>query len=156
MKRKFSSKHPKPGKELTKLLNLNYTKFSNRTKSVGENDFPELICKTKVYPDYLALYSETSKYHETDFTCVCFYQYDDEFDGKDGLFNAIYYGVEERLKYFKKRFEGVRFVITPDQSELGDVHRIENDYRIFKSRIIGLWFVAIHSLNSGLNSNSSL
>lgn len=41
----------------------------------------------------------------------------------------------------KERFKGVKYVIIPDFSELGDIHKIENNYRLFKGRIIGLWFI---------------
>ena len=44
-------------------------------------------------------------------------------------------------QYFKERFKGIKYVIIPDFSELGDVHKIENNYRLFKGRIIGLWFM---------------
>ena len=72
---------------------------------------------------------------------MAFFQFDEDFDGKYGLYWAIYYNVKERLEYFKERFKGVKYVIIPDFSELGDIHKIENNYRLFKGRIIGLWFM---------------
>ena len=45
------------------------------------------------------------------------------------------------MAYFKERFKGIKYVIIPDFSELGDIHKIENNYRLFKGRIIGLWFM---------------
>ena len=35
----------------------------------------------------------------------------------------------------------VKYVIVPDYSELGDIHKIENDYRLFRGSIVGLWFM---------------
>ncbi|MBO4862883.1 MAG: DUF4417 domain-containing protein [Eubacterium sp.] len=128
-------------KELEKLLNLKYLRLTNKTHSVGRHDLPELICKTKIYPDYIALYPNTADYHKTPLTAVAFYNYDDTFDGKNGLYNAIYYNDEKRLEYFKKRFKGVKFFISPDYSELGDIDDIENNYRIKKARVVSLWFV---------------
>ena len=125
---------------LTKLLNLNYLTYSNRTVSHGTMDLPALYCNTEVYPDYLALYSEKGLYHKTNRTAVCFHEFDSEFDGKNGLFWAIYYDEKERLEYFKERFKGVRYFLGPDYSELGDIHVMENNYRLFKSRITSLWF----------------
>ncbi len=131
----------KHNNNLTKLLNLNYLKYSNRTVSCGIMDLPSLYCNITIYPDYLALYSEKSLYRKTDHTAVCFYEFDFEFDGKNGLFWAIYFNDEKRLAYFKKRFSGIKYIITPDYSELGDVHKIENYYRLFRARIVALWFM---------------
>lgn len=131
----------KKNKNLTQLLNLNYLTLTNRTVSSGEMDLPAINCNVSVYPDYIALYSQTSLYHKTDHTAVAFFQFDEDFDGKYGLYWAIYYNVEERLEYFKERFKGVKYVIIPDFSELGDIHKVENNYRLFKGRIIGLWFM---------------
>ena len=126
---------------LSKLLNFSYLNYTNRTHSCGVKDLPALYCKTEVYPDFLALYSEPKLYHKTDRTAVCFYQFDSVFDGKRGLFEAIYHDDTARLSYFKKRFEGVKFIIAPDYSEFGDIHVIENEYRLFKARIVALWFI---------------
>ncbi|MDO4179453.1 MAG: DUF4417 domain-containing protein [Phascolarctobacterium sp.] len=101
---------------------------------------PELYCDTKIYPDYLALYSEKSLYQTTPLTAVCFYSFDIEFDGRNGLFWAIYFNDKKRLSYFKKRFENVKFFISPDYSVFGDIHKMENLYRIFRARIVALWF----------------
>ena len=131
----------KKNNNLISLLNLNYLTLTNRTVSCGVMDLPTINCNVSVYPDYIALYSQTSLYHKTEHTAVAFFQFDEDFDGKYGLYWAIYYNVEERLEYFKERFKGVKYVIIPDFSELGDIHKIENNYRLFKGRIIGLWFM---------------
>ena len=131
----------KKHENIQRLLNLNYLKYTNKTDSVGELDLPKINCNTTVYPDFLALYSETGLYKKTDKTAICFYQYDSVFDGHNGLFNALYFDLEDILKDFKKRFEGVKFFISPDYSEFGDIHIIENYYRLFKSRIVSLWFI---------------
>lgn len=125
---------------LKKLLNYNFLNYTNKTISCGEKDLPALSCNPKVYPDFLALYSEPKLYQKTERTAVCFYQFDNEFDGKRGLFEAIYHDDCKRLEFFKKRFSGVKFVISPDYSEFGDIHIIENEYRLFKSRVVALWF----------------
>ena len=104
-------------------------------------DLPEIQCNIKKYPDYIALYSQKSLYNKTEYTAVAFFQFDYEFDGKFGLYWAIYYDDEDRLKFFKERFQGVKYIIIPDFSELGDIHKIENNYRLFKGRIVGLWFL---------------
>lgn len=126
---------------LIELLNLSYLKYSNKTVSCGKMDLPAINCNIEIFPDFIALYSQKSLYTKTEHTALAFYQYDKTFDGKNGLYWAIYYNVESRLEFFKKRFRNVRYVIIPDFSELGDVHQIENNYRLLKARIIGLWFM---------------
>ena len=126
--------------DMRMLLNYNILNLLNRTGRDGPLDMPVLYCDTNVYPDYLALYNQPGYYTRGERTCVCFYQYDSEFDGKDGLFWAIYFNDNERLAYFKERFKGVRFFIGPDHSVFGDIHKIENYYRILRARIICLWF----------------
>ena len=131
---------------LRKLLNLNFLKYTNKTFSIGKKDLPALYCRTDVYPDFLALYSEPGLYFKTDKTAVCFYEYDSEFDGIHGLYNAIKYDDKELLKFFKARFENVKFFISPDCSLLGDVQKVVNEERIFASRVDALWF--IHELGA--------
>lgn len=126
---------------LMQLLNLSYLSLTNRTVSRGSMDLPAINCNVSELPDYIALYSERGLYQKTDHTAVAFFQFDEEFDGKYGLFWAIYYNVEDRLLYFKERFKNVKYVIIPDFSELGDIHKVENIYRLFKGRIVGLWFI---------------
>ena len=129
----------KKKQDLQKKLNLSYLKWTNKTYSLGEDDLPALYCNTTVYPDFLALSGQPGLYWKTQNTGICFYEYDDEMDGIHGLYEAIYHNDRKLLAEFKKRFQGVRFFITPDYSECGDIHAIENKYRLFKARIVGLW-----------------
>ncbi len=131
----------KTNENLNKLLNLNFVTYSNKTVSCGDFDLPALYCNTSVFPDYIALYNEKKAYHKTTNTAVSFYQFDSFFDGQNGLFWAIYFNNEKLLSQYKKRFNGVKFIITPDYSILGDVNRIENIHRIFRARIVALWFI---------------
>lgn len=126
-------------KDLKKLLNLSYLRYTNKTRAAGIHDLPVLSCNTTVLPDYIALSNHPGDFHRTPLTAVAFYLYDSDFDGKDGLYNAIYYGDEKRQRYFRERFEGVRFFISPDMSQFGDVDDLENHYRIKKSRVVAIW-----------------
>ena len=128
-------------KDLIKKLNLHYLRYTNLTYSVGKHDLPALYCNTDIYPDYIALYSQKCDYHKTKNTAVAFYQYDDTFDGQNGLYNAIYYNNEKQLDKYKQRFKGVKFFISPDYSELGDIDDIENHYRIKKARVVAIWLI---------------
>ena len=126
---------------LKKLLNLNIVDFTNQTYSCGKYDLPYVRCPSNITIDYLALYSEIQNYHKTENTCVCFYQYDLKFDTIKGIFNAIYYNDEKLLAKYKERFKGVKYAIAPDYSQLGDINRIENLYRLFKARIVSIWLI---------------
>lgn len=134
-------------KDLYSLLNLNYLKLTNKTHTIGEYSFPILYCSTDIIPDYLALYTQPSDYHHTTNTCVCFYAYDNTFDGIFGLFNAIYYDNKELLSCYKERFKNVKFFISPDYSQFGDLQEIENIHRLWKARIVTLWFIVeLHAI----------
>lgn len=126
-------------KTIKKLLNLNYINIAENTYAIGKYDMPCVNININIFPDYLALFSEIKDYHKTLNTCVCFYQYDDVFDGIKGLYNAIYYNDQSLLKRYKERFKDVKFFIAPDYSQIGDVHMVENLYRQFKSRIVSVW-----------------
>ncbi len=126
---------------LDKLLNIGFAKVLNHTVCCGEMDMPELICDIDKYPDYIALYKDVSQYHATENTCVAFYHYDSVFDGKNGIFQSIYNDNIKALDSLKKKFEGVRYIITPDYSILGDLPLIENIHRIYKARLVGAWFM---------------
>lgn len=131
----------KKKKNLKKLLNLNFIDYTNQTYLVGKYDLPYVICSDVVNLDYLALYSETNNYFKTDNTCICFYQYDNKFDGIKGIFNAIYYEDKKILAKYKERFKGVKYAIAPDYSQCGDIPRYENIYRLAKSRIVSNWLL---------------
>lgn len=131
----------KQSMNLKKLLCLNYLNLTNLTEYSGKYDFPKLYCNTDVFPDYIALENEPGKYRLTDLTCVAFFEYDNEFDGQHGLYNAIYYNNKADLAEFKEKYQGIKFVITPDYSLIGDNDEVENLYRLKKSRVDGLWFL---------------
>ena len=126
---------------LKKLINLNFIDYTNQTYLVGKYDLPYVMCPDVVNPDYLALYSETNNYFKTENTCICFYLYDNKFDGSRGIYNAIYYGDEKLLAKYKARFKGVKYAIAPDYSQCGDIPRFENIYRLAKSRIVSNWLL---------------
>ena len=128
-------------KNLKKLINLNFTDLTNQTYLVGKYDLPYVTCSAIVNPDYLALYSETNNYFKTENTCICFYLYDNKFDGIRGIYNAIYYGDEKLLAKYKERFKGVKYAFAPDYSQCGDIPTFENIYRIAKSSIVSNWLL---------------
>jgi len=127
--------------DFKKLLNLNCVDYTNQTYLIGKYDLPYVRCPKIINIDYLALYSEIGHYNKTGNSCLCFYQYDNRFDAINGIFNAIYYDNKKLLANYKQRFKDVKYAIAPDYSQCGDVPRIENLYRIFKSRIVSIWLL---------------
>lgn len=126
---------------LTKC-NLSFINFTNKCFYVGKYDMPNVSCSCEnIKIDYLVLYSHLSEYDEKSNKAVCFYQYDQIFDGINGLFNAIYYNDKKLLEKYKKRFENVKILIAPDYSVYGDLPLIENLYRIFKSRVVSAYLI---------------
>lgn len=124
---------------LKKSLNLNYLDLTNLTHKYGKYDLPSMSCPNIMNIDYIALYGQPQDYLKTKNTIVSFYQYDNQFDGINGLFNAIYYNEQKLLSKYKERFKKCKIFISPDYSQCGDLERIENIYRIFKARIVSLW-----------------
>ena len=126
-------------KELNSLLNLNYLDLTNKTHKVGKYDLPSVKCPAIYDIDYIALYKELRNYQKTPKTVISFYQFDKEFDGINGLSNAIWYNDKRRLEFFKRRFSNCRYFIAPDYSQCGDIENAENIHRIFRARVISLW-----------------
>lgn len=126
-------------KNLKKLLNLGILDYTNLTPKIGDLDMPYVRCRKIPDIDYLATYSQPSTYFRTQNTCVSFFEYDVFWDGLYGIWNAIYYGVEELQEFYIERFQGVRYFIAPDFSKCGDVSEEENQYRQYKSRIVSIW-----------------
>lgn len=128
--------------KLNKKLILQYTELANYSYSCGKYDMPYLSYEDEdVLPDYLCLYKELKDYKKTLKTFVTFYQFDDEFDLINGIFYAIYFNIKDLLDYYKERFRGVFGFISPDYTQAGDIHFIENAYRCFKARIVSIWLI---------------
>lgn len=126
--------------DIRSKLNYGIADFLNQS-FLNNYDLPIHHCNPSVYPDYIALDCEPSAFRKTPLTAVAFYTYDRAFDKIDGLYNAIYYKDIRLLEKYKKKYKGVSFVIAPDYSMFDDIWRFENEYRLFKVRVIILWFV---------------
>lgn len=127
-------------KELRYQLNYGMADFLNKSV-LNDYDLPIHHCNPSVYPDYIALNTEPSKFHMTPMTALAFYSYDRTFDKIDGLYNAIYYRDKHLLKKYKELYSGIKFIIGPDYSLFDDIWLYENESRILKIRLVMLWFV---------------
>lgn len=127
---------------LLNKLNLNYTILSSKARKEPIENFPIITNKfyPEIMPDYLVLYSEKNLYTLKK-SALCFYLYDNEFNGQHGLWNSIYYNNEEDLNRYYYRFKDVKIFIEPDISQVNCIEAIENKYRLFQNRIMSLWFI---------------
>jgi hypothetical protein len=141
--RKIVGKDAKPvreRKELRYLLNYGIADLLNKA-ILNEYQLPVHHCNPRVYPDYIALNSEKSKFHHTQKTALSFFSYDRTFDKIDGLYNAIYYKDTKLLNSFEEQYSNIKFVIAPDYSIFDNIWEFENESRLFKIRVVMLWFV---------------
>lgn len=127
-------------KDLRYQLNYGMANLLNRAV-LNDYYLPVHHCDPRVYPDFIALNTEISKYHLTPATAIGYYTYDNTFDKMDGLYNVIYYNNKKLLEKYKELYAGIRFVIAPDYSIFDDIWQFENDSRLLKIRVIMLWFV---------------
>lgn len=134
-------------KNLKKRLNLNYLDTTNRNFSAVKWDLPVSWCPyiEALEIDYAALYGDPSEYERTGRTAIAFYEYDEEWNGRFGLLQSIYFADSNRLEYFRDRFrrsDGKPAIfLAPDVSQISEVHRIENLHRYFESRVTSNWLV---------------
>lgn len=139
-------------KDYEKKLILNYTKLTRLARKEPIENFPIITNEyfPELIPKYLVLYSEKEKYDIKN-SALCFYLYDDKFNGQHGLWNSIYYNNQEDLNYFYERFKNIKIIIEPDVSQIDCVEIIENKYRTFSNRVMALWF--IHQINAWVIPN---
>lgn len=144
--RKISCKNKMPNGQpvrqkidINSKLNYEIAYWLNQAE-FNENHLPIHYCDPDIYPDFIALNTEKSKFYYTPKTALAFYSYDRTFDHLNGLYNAIYYNDKKLLEKYKKRYANINFVIAPDYSIFDDIWRYENESRLFKIRVIMLWF----------------
>lgn len=139
-------------KEIIEKLVLNYTKLTSRARKEPIENFPIITNKyyPELMPEYLVLYSER-KLYGMEKSAVCFYLYDDKFNGQHGLWNSIYYDNQEDLNEYNERFLDVKIFIEPDISQVDCIEVIENKYRLFQNRVMSLWF--IHQIHAWVIPN---
>lgn len=127
--------------KLKKKLNLGFADLINKTYTVGKYELLHIDSPSDIDIDFLALYSHPNEYNKTSKTAVCFYEYDNKFDNKFGLYKAIEDDDILLLKKFQKRFENAYAFISPDYSQIGDGLLSDNINNIQKARKVSLWLI---------------
>jgi len=114
--------------------------LTNKTTHNNSMELPDIGNFLDVYPDFFALDNEVGLYKATQYTCVCFFREDYNFDKIDGLNNAIIYKNIDLLKYYKARFEGVKFFVPTDYSLNGDFDKETLLHNLKRQCLDFLWF----------------
>lgn len=105
----------------------------------SEEGIPQIGLHHIPYIDYCALYSDLCEYDKTDSTCLTFYEYDNVFDGRNGLWNSLVYDDKRALNAFKNRFKDLRYIAGPDFTVAADLPEEWNRFACFKSAVINGW-----------------
>jgi len=92
-------------------------------------------------PDYLALYSDISEYSKTSKTFVCFYEYDNVFNNRNGLLSTLLFNNTRQLSKFIEKFKDVAGFISPDYSIYESMPKTIKIARTLESRIISCYLV---------------
>ena len=113
--------------------------LTNNTTKNNVKQLPDIGSFVDEYPDFMALESEPGLFHKTNDTCVCWFKDDSIFDTIDGIYNAIIYKDVELLKYYKERYYGVNYFVSPDYSLYGDFDYETLIHNIKKSIVVYMW-----------------
>lgn len=126
-------------KNLNSKINMEY--YDLLATTTPDKYMPKLECNIDIYPDYITSFNRPGKFNYTSHTAVAFYEWDSLFNGQKGLLNSIIYNDKKRLDYFKKKYHGVKYFISPDYSLINNFeYPLVNMLRIFEARLVSLWF----------------
>jgi len=120
-------------------LCLSYQKYINKTHYGSLYELPNTSYNSNFLPDYLALYSKTCEYYKTRNTFVCFYEYDEVFNNKNGLLTSLLFDDKNSLIQFEKRFKDVKGFISPDYSIYESMPKCLKIARTLESRLISCY-----------------
>lgn len=125
------------------LLNLNYLNLSNLVEHYSKFNIPKVSAKFTIKDKYIVLYREYYNYFEF-FSCLAFFDYDEEFYGKNGLFNALYYNNTKLIEEVRRLLDHINYVIQPDYINENNNNKVEDIYAFFKSKILAIHFLKHH------------
>lgn len=134
-------------KDLRNKLNLSVLNVTEQDYFAGFFELPSLACPydDKLLIDYIALYQDVKEYRKTARTAICFYAYDNVWNGRFGLYQSIYFDDKKKLSFFRERFKSSdgkpMIFIEPDVSQISVAGKIENLHRYYEARVISLWLI---------------
>ncbi len=113
--------------------------LTNKTLKSNTKELPMIGSFVNEFPDFWALETETGLYHKTSNTGICWFKDENKIDTIDGLVNAIIYKDIELLKYYKQRYNGVKFFAPVDFSLHGDFDEETLTHNIKRQCLTYLW-----------------
>jgi len=122
-------------------LCLSYLNYTNKTHYGSLYELPNTSYNGDLLPDYLALYGDINEYKKTNKTFVCFYEYDNVFNNRNGLLSALLFNNKRLLSKFKERFKDVAGFISPDYSIYESIPKCIKITRTFETRLVSCYLV---------------
>lgn len=112
-------------------------KLKNANFNTGFYQVPEIEDVEIEKPDDLVLWSNRHRCKNKSKCGLIFYEYDSRFDGRDGIYNILKYGSEERINRLIAELKEFAFVVCPDYSVYGNFPNYKQIDAMSRSREVG-------------------
>ena len=112
-----------------KLINANF--------NTGFYQVPEIDDVELDKPEDLVLWSIRHRCKNKSKCGLVFYEFDSKFDGRDGIYNILKYGTEERVNQLIAELKEFAFVVCPDYSVYGNFPNYKQIDALSRSREVG-------------------
>lgn len=112
-------------------------KLKNADFNTGFYQVPKIHDVNIKKPKGLILWSNRKRCTNKSDYGLIFYEYDDQFDGRDGLYNVLKYGTDEEIGRLIDELKDFAFVVCPDYSVYGNFPNYKQIDAMARSREVG-------------------
>ncbi|MCQ2793693.1 MAG: DUF4417 domain-containing protein [Bacilli bacterium] len=112
-------------------------KLKNANFNTGFYQVPEIDDVELDKPEDLVLWSIRHRCKNKSKCGLVFYEFDSKFDGRDGIYNILKYGTEERVNQLIAELKEFAFVVCPDYSVYGNFPNYKQIDALSRSREVG-------------------
>ena len=112
-------------------------KLKNANFNTGFYQVPEIDDVELDKPEDLVLWSNRHRCKNKSKCGLVFYEFDSKFDGRDGIYNILKYGTEERVNQLIAELKEFAFVVCPDYSVYGNFPNYKQIDALSRSREVG-------------------
>ena len=112
-------------------------KLKNANFNTGFYQIPDIGDVEIEKPHGLVLWSRRHKCDDKKNYGLIFYEYDCKFDGKDGIYNTLKYGDDDKIEKLIKELKEFSFVVCPDYSVYGNFPNYKQIDAMSRSREVG-------------------
>ena len=112
-------------------------KLKSANFNTGFYQVPEIDDIDTDKPYGLVLWSKRHRCLDKKNYGLVFYEYDSKFDGKDGIYNILKYGTEEKIQRLIDELKEFAFVVCPDYSVYGNFPNYKQIDSLSRSREVG-------------------